>query len=858
MQSIVELAHETPIHQFSNVATVLCRAAIAPSLLLRLAANDTIKSSNLIRGCLDAFETACVQERTINNPILLSIKNIAKDSVQSLASSSAHLSTHVISLLRQYRLMPDVFVQLLNQQTKDISMIHILLSELLRPTSESTFRRKEVVLDECCHTSHGVKYLQPCIKLQYDGCWIRNYLHMNKNITRSIAMRFTDHLMFLTKSGNRFSWGEACLMVHTIAILVVTAGDAQQEAQEALDIPSHLFASKIMDSLVQLIQMSYKTRFDDVSFMDDTLPLSSAADNFLKISWCLCIILSMTYLSPCNTDDIFLSSCQRCFSAVLQQRVSKKFIIFAMDVLNLLTFQQEEELQHLLRGTLSCQTVNWNAEIFQVICTWPKLSSLQNADLTENRLGSGESTTRVLNDPQQCQDLFYDRHVLSSCRITDIFQKLTGLLPLIMPLQVERTERTLGLNVPCPFIDHDQCENISRYHCQYLLHVLYCLIYLERSPLSPFSIDPRALSLGNTLYLLEELSYTSTIDIELSVFLFSLIAKECPDVFSNWKVSRHGFCRAKESSCWMNVNNTTLELSTLDSLNGHLKCDENIFYISRSLCCDVDTRVVKILLEFVMQKRLFVSYKSLIEDPLQLLKISLTSWKSPGVRNILISILQRLFIANAVLCMKRCPSTEVVAELLLARDVIAVECFITLIRRLKKSNETQRINSPVYDYQDVLCDQDIIINSLRWLVAQRRGLSTYFCQVSNGTVDQIAELVPECALDFVILSTQFARPEVRTSDKLKMAETSLKIASLWTHYDAEGLVRAVLNFISSLPFHTDNVRSTLHHNTLLRILSYIDSLPASIVALEEMKDEARLVQVELTGAVPRRKLSMNY
>ena len=819
---------------------MLCRVANpqCPSLLLYLAQQQGtfVASSHFVRGCIDAFGAA----KKMNDKSVFScaIQNVAKDSIQSIANVSPRERIQIVSILRENRIMPDIFLPLVIQEGNDMTLFHILLSEMLKSTCEceSKSRRNE-------------ESYPPFINYLPDNeCWIQNVLRMNENITDSILVRLTNHLLSLTaRPRSKISWGEASLSLHTLTLFIITA-DVRLEMSDIL-------IANTMNSLVEMIPLYSRNRFDDIGdfLLDDTAPLSSTADNFLKISLCTCIILSMAYLSSRTTDSLSFSSCQQLFKRILMQMqsVSKRATIFARNVLNMLTGEQDQEFQYLIRDILSHLNIPWNAEIFRIFCAWSRLllhpygetEDPQTSDMSKGRLYDSVECTlaqSILHDPQQCQDIIYGRHVLSSCRISDILAPISGI-PLIYPLQLEKQEKALRLNFPCPDMDYAE---LNGYHSQYLLQVLYCLLFLERQPLSPFTIDPRNISLGNVLFLASKSSRSLVhSETDMSVLLFPLIAKHCPDIAAGWKASQHSFLRTKEAVHGMHIVSATVESSILTSLNGHLIYDENLFFLSRAFCppSDMDTKVVKTLLESIENKRLFVSYKSLIEDPLQIFKIRLASWQCAGLRNVLVSILQRLFLTNTALSMRRSPSADEVIELLLARDVIAVKCFITVLSHLKKHGYTAPgfSSGPDGSYFTFFTDQDVLYNFVRCLVAQRRGLFTYIGQDSNRTADEIAALVPECTLDFVTLSTQFARSDLRIADKLSLCEMCMRIVTLLFPKDAvDVLIRAVLGFMACLTFHTESGRSILHYNTALRILSSIESLPATTVGVVDIKNEA--------------------
>ena len=814
---------DIPLHYYSHFATVLCRLAIpqCPETLLQFAISRSGVTTHFIRGCIQAFESV-FQDHTHNSSIISSdhIQSVVKDSLRSIANKFPRERIQIISMLRQKQIMPDIFLTLLLQEENDMNLCHILLSEMLQSRSSS----RDII--------------RPCFFI--DTCL--------NDATHSILKRLTNYLFSQTDQSHKISWGEASLCVHTIALFI-------DILEIRIDV-SDIIVIKAMSSLLDATPRSSENRFDMIweSLLDTTIPSNSAVDNFLQLSFCTCIILAKACFLSSSTDSSSFSSIQILFNLIFVQMlsVSKKAILWAHDLLKMLDGGHLQEFQDLLGITVSYASIHLGADLFNVFCKWSQilLHSIGATKDRETKLSIiGTLSHNILNDPQQCHDIFNGVHPLSSSHITDIMAPTT-CIPLVTPLQLEKQERVLGLNSPC--LDIFQSE-MKRYYFQYILQVLYHLLFLEKSPSSPFAtIALRELCLPNILFLVEEAYRLSqTNDVEVLVLLYHLIAKHCPDFVSVWKPSQHSFQRVYETFYEARDSVTALESSILKSLGCQLNFDENLFFIYRAFRPSLEVKVVKTLLESIENKRLVLTYKSLVEDPLQILKIHLAHWLSSGIRNVLVSILQRLFIAHSALSMKRCPSVEVVNELLFARDAITLKCFITLLtHRNKIENEGMIVNSGTDgEYSHYLSDQDVLSNGNRWLLAQRRGLFTYFCQ--DFVPDQVIESAPECALEFITLSTKLTKCEVKVVDRLNLSEISLRVVALVSAPGPkEVLLQSVLGFIASLTFHTESSRASFHYSTALRILSSVECLPSTSVGMVEIINEARSIIGKMQGNYP--------
>jgi hypothetical protein len=650
------------------------------------------------------------------------IKNIAKDSVKRIACISSQESSQVMSILRQHKIMPDIFLPLLLQENRGIE--HTILSELLQSFYESS-----VGYDQRACDRHGkllpMNYRGSRVNAWNNGTWIQQHLHQNQNMTQDILMRLSGDLTNLTASGRNFSRGHACLTVHTMALLLVNS-------DMHLDQSSLSLVNLTVDALAKATQMYPRISIMEnlASSLDGNLPFSSVDDDFLKLSFCLCILLSITLFLSCPTDILLLSPCQTCFESVLQAHVSTRFAVFTHHVFDALNNQQENDFQLLLTNTVRCPRISFNTEIFSLFCQWSRLMRrLYVREIVDLPMPEGENrrAQNILTDPQQCMDVIMGRHTLSMCNYGEILGTMSGQ-PSVLPFQVEKLERTLGLhlNSTSPQMATHIVKNINIYHCQYLFQVIYSLLFLDKSPSSLFTIDPRMIHLDSALSIAEALFYQrETSDHDLLFLLFTLVAKHCPDCVFSWKFSQYRFRRVHEATSQMNIDCKSLASSIVNFFESKT-FDVNLYILSQIHLPDIDTKIVETITEFVEKRRIFVSFKSLCEDPLQLFKFPLALWKSPRFRNILLSILQRIFVINDVLCI-RCPSLEVVAELLQVRDIITVKCLLTIYDHLKLSRTNDCCLSRV-------TDQEMLLSSIRWIFAQRRTLVSSFGHVSSDSV----------------------------------------------------------------------------------------------------------------------------
>lgn len=91
---------------------------------------------------------------------------------------------------------------------------------------------------------------------------------------------------------------------------------------------------------------------------------------------------------------------------------------------------------------------------------------------------------------------------------------------------------------------------------------------------------------------------------------------------------------------------------------------------------DVDTAVACALISSAKLPPRAYTHTLLCKDPILILKCHMSVWKCPGLRRIVLSILQRLLDANNFITLQDAPTEEAGHQMLAARDAVVARCLL--------------------------------------------------------------------------------------------------------------------------------------------------------------------------------------
>jgi len=298
---------------------------------------------------------------------------------------------------------------------------------------------------------------------------------------------------------------------------------------------------------------------------------------------------------------------------------------------------------------------------------------------------------------------------------------------------------------------------------------------------------------------------------EITIFLKQMrkiVLKHCPDVMcysaiqrqkqygnvyqqSNFSISRSNFC----ANVFVEAPTSEVIIKAIYSSLHDPKSNDPLglraeLLFSRCLRhyhqAAIDTAASCALLSSNKSPPPCHSYSALAKDPLVLLKCHVSIWDRLGLRRMLLSIIQRLFKANANILREAAPTKKLAHEMLLCRDLILVRSLVLYmsgdvasLSQYGMKNKYGAISNNKLPNNATFCA--VTCGIIRSMVAQRRGLVAMMIKqgLSNNAVDWIVEFVPECLSDARYLCTCLSdeRNFLTASERLAVADASLRIAT---------------------------------------------------------------------------------
>jgi hypothetical protein len=340
-------------------------------------------------------------------------------------------------------------------------------------------------------------------------------------------------------------------------------------------------------------------------------------------------------------------------------------------------------------------------------------------------------------------------------------------LPLIMPLQIETM-----------LIKRQILFNTGKASAQLLLQLLYCFMFSQHQPKSPFRLDPRILPLHWLFELCEKFGMLSLMHESVATKLKYYIDLCCPDVRSG---HQYRMLKSRER-LYSSLDSSLLENKTKLAFLGCMRtlvtkphadlCELLVeqAYIEASLHLSESELIPACASAFISSPSappIYFTFPMLYRDPLIMLKCPSSIWKRRGTRRIAITILSRLLDIHEVELNNQSTSENVVAELLSSRNAIVLTCLLRMasLSTTTKNGEHQQCG--------------MTLGLIRKLVAFHPGLIALLIKqrLNESTIDWMIESVPEIAVDLRTLRGLLAdRSSLTAAERLTVADYNIRIA----------------------------------------------------------------------------------
>lgn len=352
--------------------------------------------------------------------------------------------------------------------------------------------------------------------------------------------------------------------------------------------------------------------------------------------------------------------------------------------------------------------------------------------------------------------------------IRDTVVSHNSRIPLISTVNLEQTLIKLGSVAP-----------------RFLLQLVYCFVFAEMNPSSPFKFDPRAFPLPHIV--------SASSDFPIGRELRELIYHNCGEVklFMNFfdpksDLDLAASCDAKRKLSSVILDSMTHPERDPDGENVELAFRN--FAPSLTFPDMIATSAGCLLASCPLSP--FTTYSMLYRDPLCLLKCSLNHvWSRGGTRRLLIYLLDTVLKTNAVVAQKEARDTSSFDDYLACRNAIVLQCLLTFLTCEKLPVSCRHC-----------C---VAISFVREMIAQNPGLATSLLtfELSEAQRDWIIEWIPEMMGDVSALRVLLMEgSSLATAQRLCIADFSLRLLianSTLSSSASEGLLSAALSQLIS-------------------------------------------------------------
>eukprot|EP00979_Chaetoceros_neogracilis_P008122 scaffold1795_cov236-Chaetoceros_neogracile.AAC.1 len=416
---ITSLMHYTPILRHEHVANALCRTYIpqCAEIVRRLAANCSIASGSLVRGCIDACRIAEICNDGENKDVNMRIIDCAKESVEAIAALSTREAMYVAGVLRQSCIMPDVLIRVMIANNADCAVSLIFSS-----------------IRDCVRNDHHIRPTG-------------NNGHLQVRNRDSLYAAFRSQLHANVKG---IIWGQMAMVVQTLGMLVQKCGGGSLNEIE-----------KCCQLLFDVVKC--------VDYAKTNLQESNRSDEFIKSALATLITICSTYLSTPGANE---SACESYFTISQNWAVSRRSESFVSRIRQLIVCSEINCLQIALHSILftETQSVNPTKEENVEIAKFCKWASHLCTDAESNdsakdimsmiEMGKCNSVSydtfssaldQVLNDPLLSSKIYHDKHALVfiETAISKLMNKGPPYVPAVLPLSIQSKCRKMLNNFKC-------------------------------------------------------------------------------------------------------------------------------------------------------------------------------------------------------------------------------------------------------------------------------------------------------------------------------------------------------------------------------------------------------------------------
>ena len=396
-------------------------------------------------------------------------------------------------------------------------------------------------------------------------------------------------------------------------------------------------------------------------------------------------------------------------------------------------------------------------------------------DLLTEILGKDENSLVFLRSPEAASFV----EIATAVLVQDKGSKL----PFVLPMQIERQASALNLL--------EMTSSLTQAESLFMVQLLYCFIFFELEPTSPFRFDPRVLPLKHVYALCD----SSNLNARLSSRLKDCMDRHCPEVKRAQRLLLLTRSNRRPGNVVSPVQSKTDFVALLRKSIAEPHMDpcgivaEKAFAMARTFLSDADlfASATSALLSRPHSPPLFFSYPILYRDPLVLLKCPISVWSRRGTRRIALQVLMSLLDANEYVVSQSTPCSETQEEFLSSRNELVVRSLLSLA------------TSSSVTLDGSVCQCGLTCGIIRKLVARQLGLSALLIKqnLAETELDWLIESVPETIEDVTALGGVLAdRTSLTTAERLVAADGILRLAIAHgqTHpSEAEALVYAALS-----------------------------------------------------------------
>lgn len=457
----------------------------------------------------------------------------------------------------------------------------------------------------------------------------------------------------------------------------------------------------------------------------------------------------------------------------------------AVSVINHM-LSDREQLEQIHKSALTLNTTVYNPIVtIEALGRCEVLGYTDLDHLVKNLLSDQQSCRIILHNPMLCE--------LVQESVKMLMRRPTPHLPLVLPVSLKYTLhlKPMRLMIPTPHsisihhqfslerkalsIQWSTCETseLQEVRSQFVIQLLYALLFLDevlhRKTASPFVINPRAFPLKEVMCFVTKDSDDRGSDTKRTLLhmLENLVSRHCPDVL-------HQVNNEKPDSSdtsvivFEDITPSALYQAIRDCLQDETKDPSGIraekMHMMCSSHCTTDALVTTVCGAVLAPKhsqRKVLNYTHLCKDPLVIFKAPVSAWKCHGVRTLMLKTLCHLMKANESIAIGSSKTSQVVTELLAARNSIIARCLLFAQTNLSLTHCT------------------LSANMIRALIARCPGITAALLKhgLDDDGIVYLCRFVPESFSDASILTAILSNKEtLSVPERLVLANASLRIA----------------------------------------------------------------------------------